>query len=205
MGADAVTTLFLVRHAAHDRVDRVLCGRMAGVSLGSVGLAQAHGLARHLMHERVAAVFSSPLERARETAEPIAGRLGHETQIAQGINEIDFGDWTGAAFEALSGDDRWHAWNRNRAVSAAPGGEAMAAVQGRALAQVETWRQAFPGQAVVAVSHGDVIKSVVCGLLGLSLDRLHAFEIGPASINTLVLWDGGGKIASLNEQIEIRP
>ena len=76
-GVSAVTTtFFLVRHAAHDRVGTVLCGRMPGVDLGDVGLAQAGRLADRLAIEAIAAVQSSPLERARETAEPIADRLG---------------------------------------------------------------------------------------------------------------------------------
>jgi probable phosphoglycerate mutase len=199
VGDTGATTLFLVRHAAHDRLDRILCGRMPAVSLGATGQAQADAVAKRLARERVAAVFSSPLERARETAAPIAARLGLEVAVGDGINEIDCGEWTGASFDDLHRDERWHLWNRERAASTTPGGEAMADVQARALAAIEAWRRAYPDQAVVAVSHSDVIKAAVCGLLGLSLDRYHAFEIGPASVTTLVVWEGGGKVLHLNE------
>jgi probable phosphoglycerate mutase len=74
-------------------------------------------------------------------------------------------------------------------------------VQNRALRQVEEWRAAHPDQTVIAVSHSDVIKAVVCGVLGLSLDRYHAFEIAPASVTRLVVWQGGGKILTLNETV----
>jgi broad specificity phosphatase PhoE len=197
-----VTTVFLVRHAAHDRLDRILCGRMPEVSLGATGQGQAESLARRLARERIGAVFASPLDRARETAAPIAARHGLDVEIAPGVNEIDCGEWTGARFEDLHADERWHVWNRERAISAPPGGEPMRDVQARALAQLEDWRGRFPDQAIVAVSHSDVIKAVVCGFLGLSLDRYHAFEIGPASITTLVVWEGGGKVLSLNEAVE---
>lgn len=201
MGGDAATMVFLVRHAAHDRLDRILCGRMPGVSLGSRGQAQAEALADRLARENVLAIFSSPLERARETAAPAAARLGLSVQTSEAVSEIDLGEWTGARFDALNEDERWHVWNRQRASARAPGGEAMSAVQLRALAGLEAWRQAYPGGAVVGVSHSDVIKAAVCGILDLSLDRYDAFEISPASVTTLVLWQGGGKILSLNEQI----
>lgn len=202
MGAESATTVFLVRHAAHDRVDRVLCGRMPGVSLGAVGQAQAYAVAARLARERVAAVFSSPLERARETAAPIAARLGLSVEVAEPVNEIDVGEWTGASFDSLGADERWQVWNRQRASSAAPGGEAMKAVQARVLDGLASWRRSYPGASVVAVSHSDVIKAAICGILELSLDRYHAFDIDPASITTLVLWEGGGKVLSLNERPE---
>jgi broad specificity phosphatase PhoE len=200
VSGDAASTVFLVRHASHDRLDRILCGRMPGVRLGQTGLAQAGALAQRLADTPVAAVFSSPLERAQETAAPIAAALGLPVETADGINEIDMGAWTGAAFDALQGDERWHVWNRERAAGRAPDGEAMVSVQDRVMAALEGWRLSYPGAAIVAVSHSDVIKAAICGVLGLSLDRYGAFEIGPASISTLVLWRGGGKVLSLNEQ-----
>ena len=198
--ANAATTIFLVRHGAHDRLDRILCGRMPDVSLGETGRQQAEAVARRLARERIAAIFSSPLERAQETAAPVAARLGLEVSVAHGINEIDVGEWTGAKFDDLHQDERWHIWNRERAISSTPGGEAMHEVQRRALAEIEGWRQAYPDQAIVAVSHSDVIKAVVCGVLELTLDRYHSFEVGPASVTTIVVWSGGGKVISLNEQ-----
>ena len=100
------TTVFLVRHASHDRLGRVLCGRMAGVTLSDEGLAQARRVADRLAGEGLAAVYASPLERAVSTARPIALAAGVEPRIDDALNEIDFGDWTGAAFEDLERDDR---------------------------------------------------------------------------------------------------
>jgi probable phosphoglycerate mutase len=198
--AGGTATIFLVRHAAHDRVDRILCGRMPGVSLGDHGRAQAARVAARLAQEGLAAVYSSPLDRARETAEPLAAAAGLEVDIRAGLDEIDLGEWTGRSFAELEGDPRWHTWNAGRALGEAPGGERMQVVQDRILVELETVRHRHPGGRVAVVSHADVIKAALCGVLNLSLDRYHAFEVDPASISSVVLWDGGGKVLTLNER-----
>jgi probable phosphoglycerate mutase len=194
------TTIFLVRHAAHDRVDRILCGRMPGVSLGEMGRAQAARLAERLSGERLGAVYASPLERAQETAGPIGGAANLPVETAPGLNEIDVGAWTGRPFDELAPDPRWQSWNNERAHGQAPGGETMQGVQDRVLRELEAIRLRYPGERVAAVSHCDVIKAALCGVLGLSLDRYGAFEIEPASVSAIVLWEGGGKVLSLNER-----
>ena len=194
------TTIFLVRHAAHDRVDRILCGRMPGVSLSETGRAQAARVAKRLSGEGLAGVYTSPLERARETAEPIAATAAVAIETVQGLNEIDVGEWTGRSFAELDHDPRWGKWNSDRAQGQAPAGERMRAVLDRVLDQVGALQLRHPGERLAAVSHADVIKAAICGVLGLSLDRYHAFDIEPASISTIVLWDGGGKVLSLNER-----
>src|SRR5215203_6843088 len=120
-----MATIFLVRHAAHDRVDRVLCGRMPGVGLGEAGRRQAEALARRFADAAVDAVWTSPLDRARETAEPIAGRLGLPVRTSDGLAEIDFGAWTGLPFDALRDDPRWRRWNEARGSERPPPGESM--------------------------------------------------------------------------------
>lgn len=200
----AATTVCLVRHAAHDRLGRVLCGRMPDVTLGARGRAEAEALARHFSGVPVAAVLSSPLARTRETAAPIAAAVGAPVRTSEGLNEIDFGDWTGRRFDELASDPRWHDWNRARADGCPPGGEPMRAAQRRALAAVDGLRETVRDGVVVAISHADIIKAIVCGVLGLSLDRHDAFEIEPASVTTLVLWQGGGKLVSLNDTAPVR-
>jgi probable phosphoglycerate mutase len=195
----AATTAFLVRHAAHDRVGSVLCGRMPGVALGEEGRRQAARLAERLARERIAAVHTSPVERAAETAAPIARRLGLTPRPCAAITEIDFGAWTGLGFDALRDDPAWHRWNERRGEACPPGGEAMTAVQARAVRHVVGLREAHPGSGVVLVSHGDVIKAIVAWCLGLPLDAHARFDVAPASVSALVLWDGGAKLLSLNE------
>ena len=195
-----MTTLFLVRHAAHDRVDRVLCGRMPGVRLGPEGRAQAERLAERLARENIGAVQSGPLERTRETAEPVAARLGLGVEVADGLNEIEVGAWTGTPFDELRDDPRWTLWNAARSVTRAPGGETMIEVQARVLAHVEALRARFPDRAVVLVSHADVLKAALAHWLGLSLDSLQRFDVAPASLSTVAVGDWGAKVLSLNER-----
>ncbi len=192
-------TVFLVRHAAHDRVDRTLCGRMPGVGLGDAGRRQAEALGRRFAGEAVDAVWTSPLQRARETAEPIAAGLGFPARTADALCEIDFGAWTGQGFDALRDDPHWRRWNEARGGERPPGGESMAEAQARAVAEVERARAEYPDGRLVLVSHGDVIKAVLAGVLGLSLDAHARFEISPGSVSALAVWDGGGKVLSMNE------
>lgn len=193
------TTVFLVRHAAHDRVDRVLCGRMPGVGLGEAGRAQAEALARRFAGAAVDAVWTSPLQRARETAAPIAERLGSAARVSDALCEIDFGAWTGQGFDALRDDPRWRRWNEARGGERPPGGESMAEAQARALGAVGRARREHPDGGVVFVSHGDVIKAALAGILGLPLDAHARFDISPGSVSALAVWDGGGKVLSMNE------
>lgn len=200
-------TVFLVRHAAHDRVDRVLCGRMPSVGLGDAGRRQAEALARRFAADGggADAVWTSPLERARETAEPIAARLGLRAHGSDALCEIDFGEWTGQAFDALGDDPRWRRWNEARADERPPGGESMVEAQARALGEVERARATHPDGRVVLVSHGDVIKAVLAGVLGLSLGAHARFEISPGSVSALAVWPGGAKVLSMNEAVAAGP
>ncbi|HEY8381461.1 MAG TPA: histidine phosphatase family protein [Microvirga sp.] len=193
------TTFHLVRHAAHDRVGTVLCGRMPGVSLGNLGREQAARLAERFANENVASIQASPLERAQETAAPIAARLGCPVATCDGATEIEFGAWSGRTFEALNGDPLWSAWNGARAVSRPPGGETMLEAQARIVGALEQLRGAYRDRAVVLVSHSDVIKAALLYHLGLPIDAYPRFDIDPASVSTLVVGDWGAKVIRLNE------
>jgi probable phosphoglycerate mutase len=195
------TTFYLVRHAAHDRVGTVLCGRIPGIRLGALGLGQACLLADRLANENVAVVQSSGLERAFETAKPIAQRVGLDVEIADAIMEIDFGAWSGIAFADLANDPRWDVWNRARHVGRPPGGETMLEAQTRIVAHLEYLRDLHRGRSVVLVSHGDVIKAALLYHLGLPIDAYARFDIDPASISTLAVGDWGSKVIRMNEVV----
>ncbi len=193
------TTVFLVRHAAHDRLNRILCGRMPGVSLGTDGRAQAAALAERLARESLAAVYASPLERACETAEPLARHREIDVQVVDALNEIDIGAWTGRAFDDLRDDPHWTRWNTARSVTRPPVGETMLEAQTRVVGGIERLCAAHPEQGIALVSHADVIKAALAYYLGLPLDAILRFEISPASISKLVLGDWGAKVISMNE------
>jgi broad specificity phosphatase PhoE len=190
--------ILLIRHAAHTHLGEVLSGRAGDVPLSQAGREQAQELARRLGGERLGAVHASPVRRARETAEAVAAVHGLPVTIAEPLNEIDFGDWTGKRFAELAGEADWERWNSARAASAPPGGEAMAAVQIRALAHLRRVADRTSGLVVAMVSHADVIRAAVCGVLGLSLDRLLAFDIDPASVTRIEAGPWGERLVSLN-------
>jgi broad specificity phosphatase PhoE len=195
------TTFHLVRHAAHDRVGTILCGRIPGVHLGTFGKTQAERLAARFASENVAGIHTSPLERAVETAEPIAARLGQPLEICQDIAEIDFGAWSGTSFEALAQDPRWAAWNNARSNSRPPYGETMLEAQGRIVGAMEQLRGRYADRTVVLVSHSDVIKAALLYHLGLPIDAYARLEVETASISTLVVGDWGSKVLRLNEVV----
>jgi probable phosphoglycerate mutase len=195
------TTIFLVRHAEHELLGRVLCGRMPGVSLGDAGRQQASKLGRRLQREGLAALYTSPLARARETAAAVGQQCGLAADIDLAFDEIDFGRWTGASFDQLDPDPAWQRWNAERASGRPPGGESMAQAQARAVAGVRQVETRHPKASVAIVSHADVIKSVLAWCLGLSMDFHARFEIGPASVSAMAVWGTGAKVLWMNEAV----
>jgi probable phosphoglycerate mutase len=184
--------LLLLRHAAHEDAGRVLSGRTDHAALTAAGRAALARLAPRL---RVDAAYASPRRRTRETA----ALLGIAAQVEPALDEIDFGDWTGRSFAALEGDPAWQAWNAQRGVTRPPGGEAMHAAQSRVLRWIEALPARHGGATVLAISHADVIKAVLCAHLGLALDAHHRFDIDPASLSALDLWPAGGRVRWVNE------
>ncbi len=194
-----MTVFHLVRHAEHGLLGRVLTGRMPGVSLNERGREQALLLARHFSACPIAAVVSSPLERAQETAEPIAAALSLKVTADAGLNEIDFGDWTGMAFEALQGSPAWQTWNQFRGTAPTPGGETMLEALARALRTLARLRLAYPNGVVVLVSHQDILKTLLAHSLGMPLDLVHRLDLAPASRSVLQVFDDGGmQVKSMN-------
>lgn len=197
------TTFLLVRHAAHDNVGAYLAGRLPNILLGPQGLAQAERLGQRMRRERFSTVVSSPRERTRQTAQAIAAaRGGAEVEVDAELDEIDFGAWSGKTFDELDGDESWREWNSRRATARTPAGETMADVGRRVLACMEGLGRRFPEEAVVLVSHADVIKTAVLAHLGLPLDAGSRIEVSPASITALAVGDWGAKLWRLNETID---
>jgi broad specificity phosphatase PhoE len=195
------TTFFLIRHASHGLLGRVLTGRSLDVSLSPHGRDQAQRLARRFSGEPVSAVQSSPQARCHETAAPIAETVCRPVELADAVDEVDVGEWTGRDFETLAADPRWKSWNEARATSRAPGGESMAEVQDRVVMHLDRVRASHPDGQVVIVSHADVIRAAVLYYLGVSLDAFHRIEISPAGVSTLLVGNWGAKIFSLNETV----
>lgn len=193
-------TIILVRHAAHSQLEHVLCGRAGDVPLSEAGSVQALRLARRLGSEGLDEVQTSPVRRARETAQVLTMVRRVPLAVTGALDEVDFGEWTGQEFAALEGDPRWQEWNARRGAARAPGGETMAGVQERVLAHLRAVASRAEGMVVAMVSHADVIRAAVAGVLGLSLDRILAFDIDPASVTRIAAGRWGERVLSVNER-----
>jgi probable phosphoglycerate mutase len=187
-----MTTLLLIRHALCDPVGHSIAGRTPGVHLNAAGRIEADALAARLSNLEISAIYSSPLERALETAAPIAARSGLQVVPAPGLLEIDFGDWTGKPLAELDQRPEWRCFNSSRSTTRIPGGEEMAEVLARTLTEVARIRTAHPGPAalVALVSHGDVLRTLLTHFLGIPLDFVHRLEVSPASVSVVALEDG---------------
>ncbi len=194
-------TLLLVRHAAHVELGRVLSGRRGDVALAAAGLEQAAILADLLGTVPLAAVYTSPRERAWYTAREIAEPHELPVTVDEGLDEVDFGDWSGMRFADLAPDPEWQAWNTRRGTAATPGGETMKQAVARAAAAAGRIAAAHPGATVLAVTHCDIIRGLIAHHLGLSLDNLLRFDVEPASVSRLALGPGEARILSINERL----
>lgn len=193
---ERVATNFLfVRHGAHDYLGRAMAGRIAGVHLNEFGRQQADHLAEKLSQLPIDAVYSGPLERVRETAEPIARKFDLPLQVDEAFNEIAVGEWEDRDFAELGEEPLWRRFNSFRSSTAPAGGELMLEVQARALRKLDELRG---HQFVVIVSHGDVIRAVMAHFLGTHLDLFFRIEIDPASLSLLEFGEDFAAVRLLN-------
>jgi broad specificity phosphatase PhoE len=176
--------IHLVRHASNRLIETVLCGRTVEIGLDEIGRRQAYELASMLSTQRIDLVQASPRRRARETAQPIAARLGCDVEIVPALDELDAGAWSGRTLEALECDERWQHWNAARGSSRPPGGESMRELQCRVLAHLEMLA-AMPIEAAVLVSHAEPIRAALMHFRGIPLDDFHHVAVAPASVSSL--------------------
>lgn len=193
-----MSVFVLIRHGHNDVIGKSITGRLPGVRLNEAGRQQAQRLPERLSEAGITHLYSSPLERARETAAPLAEHLGLELSICEEIHEVDFGRWSGETFEELDRRPRWRLFNAFRSGTRIPGGELMVEVQARMVAAVERLREEHPDAVVALVSHGDPIKTVIAHYAGFPIDHMTRFEISLASVSILRIEDWGPRILCVN-------
>ena len=186
-----MATVLLVRHGRTTaNASGLLAGRTAGVRLDEVGRAQAARTAERLSAVPLVGVVSSPLERCRQTARAILERQtgSPATPIEKAITECDYGEWQGRLLKDLATEPLWSVVQTQPSAAVFPGGESLGGMQARSVGAVRRLDAAFEaehgaGAVWVAVSHGDIIKSILADALGMHLDLFQRINVGPASVS----------------------
>ena len=191
-----MSTFYLIRHGTNDLVGHTLAGWTPGVHLNHEGEQQARALADKLAPARFGQIISSPLERAQETAHPLAKRTGLEIRTEASFGEVNFGDWTGKTVAEISSDPQWIQWNAFRSGARVPNGESMTEVQARAVNALMGLRG--EDQTIAIFSHGDVIRAILLHFLGMPLDFIHRIEISPASHSILKVYENTAQVRAMN-------
>ncbi|WP_066522571.1 MSMEG_4193 family putative phosphomutase [Curtobacterium ammoniigenes] len=182
-------TVILVRHGRTSaNASGILAGRAGGVRLDEVGVQQADRVAERIAAIPLAGIVSSPLGRCRDTARRIARsqREPAAVSIDRALTECDYGSWQGRPLRELTSEPLWPTIQRQPSAVTFPGGESMASMQLRAVSAIRRLDAAFEAKAGphavwVAVSHGDIIKSILADALGMHLDLFQRIMVGPAS------------------------
>jgi broad specificity phosphatase PhoE len=198
-GAAEATVFLLVRHALCDSVGVTIAGRRAAVPLNEAGRRQASALASRLADAACDALYSSPLERALQTASAIAERIGLEPVPHESFTEIDFGSWSGEPLAKLDERSEWRRFNRFRSWTAIPDGELVITAQARAVSGLVHLRSLHPGQRVIVVTHADVIRSLLAYTAGMGLDQLLRYECDPASVSVITVSQESARIVRVND------
>ena len=179
-----MTKVVLIRHARSSaNASAILAGRLPGVGLDDVGRDQAAALMQLLRGITPSAVYTSPLQRCRETAE-LAGWA--DAEVIEELTECDYGSWSGRPLDELRGLPVWEEIQRTPSTVAFPDGESMTAMAERVVAaEAGLAARHGDGDVIAVFSHGDPLKAVLADALGLSLDDFQRLHVGPAGVSVI--------------------
>ncbi len=195
----APTLVLFVRHGQTATTGKVLPGRAPGLHLADTGRAQAAAVADRIATlKKVDAIYCSPLERARETAAPIASARGLRATVERGLVECDFGEWTGVELKDLAKRPEWGTVQRYPSGFRFPGGESFVEMSARVCNTAVKLTTMHPGGVVVAVSHADPIKAAVADALGTHLDLFQRIVVSTCSVSAILYGAGGPAVLTVN-------
>lgn len=199
-------TVVLIRHGrTAANTAGILAGRDPGLGLDDLGQVQAEALAGRLAGIALSTVVTGPLRRCRETAAAIvAHRQAPAVELDGRLTECDYGDWTGRPLKELARERLWRVVQAHPSAVTFPGGESMHAVQARAVDAIREYDRRVatatgPEAVWAAVSHGDVIKSVVADALGMHLDLFQRLVVDPGAITVVRYTDVRPFVIRLND------
>lgn len=190
----------LVRHGENEFVRQgKLAGRLPGVHLNDRGREQAQAIARLMAGKKIRAIYSSPLERTLETADPLAKAMNIPVIQRNALTEVDFGEWQGQELKTLRRMKLWKVVQGSPSMMRFPGGETFVQAQQRIIRELEEL-VALHGKKDVFMcfTHADVIRLAAAFYLGLPLDLFQRLHISPASITSLAFGKMGCRLLSLN-------
>jgi probable phosphoglycerate mutase len=194
-----VTLLLLVRHALTDSTGKSLSGQMAGIHLSEAGRTQAEATAARLASVRLAAVYTSPLERCVETAEAVAAPHGLPVVSVPGLLEVEYGRWTGRPLAQLSRTALWKRLMRAPSSVRFPEGETLDEVQGRVVQALGEMAERHPTGTVAVVTHAEAIRLALAHFAGVHIDLFQRLVVYPGSVSAVALGDGMPRILRVNE------
>ena len=180
-----MVTIFLLRHGetAWNKLGRVM-GR-SQVPLGDDGIQQIKKIAPLVATLKLDAIYTNPLRRAVQTAKVVAAETNLPIRKSEGLNEIAFGDWAGRYFDDLIDDELYRRFIKSPAKTLLPGGETISDVQRRGLKVINEAAQKVPGGRFLFVSHGDVIRAVLCHYMKLPLNEYRRLRVDNGSLSAL--------------------
>ncbi|MEK7808082.1 MAG: MSMEG_4193 family putative phosphomutase [Chloroflexota bacterium] len=200
-----MSQLLLIRHGENDYTRKgKLAGWTPGVHLNDVGQAQAQALAEKLAHTPIKAIYSSPLERAIETALPLAKAKGLTIHKRSDVGEVRYGEWTGKSLKALARTKLWQVVQKQPSAMQFPDGETLRDVQSRAVNEIEKIAAAHPKDMVAIFSHGDIIKLVLAHYLGMPLDMFQRLAVNTASVSVVQRQGSMPLVMKVNDQVNVK-
>src|SRR3989475_7416120 len=195
----ASTLVLLVRHGVTPTTGRLLPGRRRGLHLSEEGRRQAEALAVRLAAvPKIAAIYSSPLERARETVAPLAKARGLAVRVEPGLLESDLGAWTGLSLRRAAKRPEWAVVQRHASAVRFPGGEAFVEMQARMGSAVAPPGARHRRRTIVVASHPDPVKTLVAHAPGAPLHLFPRVMIAPASITAIAYRLEGLSVLTVN-------
>jgi probable phosphoglycerate mutase len=195
----ASTLIIMVRHGKTPSTGKLLPGRAKGLHLSDTGIQEALVVAERLSKiKKVAAIYASPLERARETAAPIAKALKQKVTINKGLLECDFGDWTGEELAKLMKLPEWSNVQRAPSTFRFPKGESFTEMQTRMVSTLDDLRKKHSGGVVICVSHADPIKAAVAHAMGTHIDLFQRIVISTCSVTAVSYSSFGPVVLTVN-------
>jgi len=201
-----MATVILLRHGRTSaNATGTLAGRTPGVHLDDLGRTQADRAGDRLAVVPLAELVSSPLERCKETARAVARAQVAKPRVHtdKALTECDYGEWQGRPLKELARLALWKTVQTNPSAATFPGGESLPQMQARAVDAVRRRDAAVTkahgaGAVWLAVSHGDVIKSVIADALGMHLDLFQRIQVDPSSISVIRYTDARPYVLASN-------